>query len=96
MMLQTWGMWTALILGTDDYVEDQMTFEVISEAVPMELMGMMTTKPTANIVGDAIKMMNISMEHVVKAKVSTVHNEYDALRSHKGRQWMTSTSALTQ
>lgn len=34
VMLQAWGLWTALIIRSGGYVEDQMMFEVIFEAIP--------------------------------------------------------------
>jgi hypothetical protein len=47
IMLQTRGLWDAVIVGTMDFTEDRLALEVIAKAVPPELMGSIASKPSA-------------------------------------------------
>jgi hypothetical protein len=47
VMLQARDLWTTVSVGTIDYTEDCMALEVISKAMPVEMMGPITSKPTA-------------------------------------------------
>ena len=47
VMLQARGLWTAVSDDTDDFAEDRMALEVITKAVPLELMGMIANKESA-------------------------------------------------
>jgi hypothetical protein len=39
VMLQAWGMWTAVSDDPIDFIEDRMSLDVISKVVPVEMMG---------------------------------------------------------
>jgi hypothetical protein len=47
VMLQARGMWTTVSEGTSGYSEDHLVLEVISKAVPVEMMGAIASKASA-------------------------------------------------
>ncbi|CAO2149348.1 unnamed protein product [Urochloa humidicola] len=89
VMLQAWGLWIAVSLGTDDYVEDQMALEVIAKPVPPEMTGTIAAKSSAKAAWDAIRLMNVGVERVCNAKANTLRREFDALKFQDGetRLW---------
>ncbi|WVZ49440.1 hypothetical protein U9M48_000802, partial [Paspalum notatum var. saurae] len=84
VMLQARGLWITVSLGSDDVTEDRMALEVISKAVPTEMMGMIASKPSAKAAWEAIKVMNIGVERVRKAKAATLQREFDSLKFRDG------------
>ncbi|WVZ94772.1 hypothetical protein U9M48_040631 [Paspalum notatum var. saurae] len=62
-----------------------MALEVLTKAVPAELMGTIANKATAKIVWDSIKLMNVGVERVRKAKASTLRREFDSLKFKDGK-----------
>ena len=80
VMLQARGMWVAVSIGTDDYVEDRMALELISKAVPTEMMGTMANKASAKVAWDAIRRIHVGIERVRKAKANTLRREFDSLK----------------
>jgi hypothetical protein len=79
VMLQARGLWDAVIEGTSDYTEDRLALEVISKAVPAELMGTMASKPSAKAAWESIILRNVGVDRVRKAKASTLKREFDSL-----------------
>jgi hypothetical protein len=47
VMLQARSLWEAVTEGTTDYAEDRLALEVLSKAVPPELMGLVASKEMA-------------------------------------------------
>jgi hypothetical protein len=84
VMLQVRGLWLAVMLGTRDVTEYWMALEVLTKAIPVEMMGTIASKPTAKIAWDVIKVMNIGVERVRKVKAGTLWREFDALKFHDG------------
>ncbi|WVZ59800.1 LOW QUALITY PROTEIN: hypothetical protein U9M48_009898 [Paspalum notatum var. saurae] len=82
VMLQARGLWIAVSIGTDDLTEDRMALEVLTKAVPA--MGTIANKATAKIAWDSIKLMNVGVERVRKAKASTLRREFDSLKFKDG------------
>jgi hypothetical protein len=64
---------------TTDYAKDRMALEVISKAVPVEMMGPIASKPTAKAAWESIKLLNVGVDRVRKVKVSTLKHELDSL-----------------
>jgi hypothetical protein len=79
VMLQARGLWTAVNEGTFDYTEDCMALEVISKVVPVEMMGSISSKPSAKATCESIILCNIGVDRVCKAKASTLMREFDFL-----------------
>jgi hypothetical protein len=84
VMLQARGLWFPVTLGTEDVTEDRMALEILCKAVPAELMGTIANKPTARAAWEAIKVMNVGVERVRKAKASILRREFDSLKFHDG------------
>jgi hypothetical protein len=84
MMLQARGLWSAVSEGTSDYTEDRMALEVISKAVPVEMMGSMASKPTVKAAWEAIILRNVGIDRVRKAKVNSLKHEFDLLTFNDG------------
>jgi hypothetical protein len=84
MMLQARGLWSAVSEGTSDYTEDRMALEVISKAVPVEMMGSMASKPTAKVAWEAIILRNVGVDRVRKAKANSLKHEFDLLTFNDG------------
>ncbi|KAJ1282550.1 hypothetical protein BS78_03G060800 [Paspalum vaginatum] len=84
VMLQARGLWIAVTLGTNDVTEDRMALEVLAKAIPAEMMGTIASKPTAKVAWDAIKVMNVGVERVRKAKAGTLRRDFDALKFRDG------------
>jgi hypothetical protein len=79
VMLQARGLWSAVSEDTSDYTEDRMALEVISKAVPVEMMGSMASKPTAKAAWEAIILRNVDVDRVRKAKANSLKHEFDSL-----------------
>jgi hypothetical protein len=84
VMLQARGLWDAVIVGTTDYTEDRLTLEVIAKAVPPELMGSITSKPSAKAAWESLVLRNVGVDRVRKAKASTLKREFDSLTFEAG------------
>jgi uncharacterized membrane protein YgcG len=84
VMLQARGLWDAVNAGTTDYTEDCMALEVISKAVPPEMMGTIVCKPSVKAVWDAITLRNVGVDRVRKAKATTLKREFNSLMFHDG------------
>ncbi|WVZ80484.1 hypothetical protein U9M48_027954 [Paspalum notatum var. saurae] len=80
VMRQARGLWPPVMLGTDDVTEDRMALEVLSKAVPAEMMGTIASKPSAKAAWEAIKVMNVGVERVRKAKAGMLRWEFDSLK----------------
>jgi hypothetical protein len=79
VMLQARDLWTTVSVGTTDYAEDCMALEVISKAVSVEMMVPITSKPTAKAAWESIKLRNVGVDRVSKAKGSTLKHKLDLL-----------------
>jgi hypothetical protein len=84
VMLQARGLWTAVSEGTSNYMEDHMALEVISMAMPVELMGSIVRKPTAKAVWEAVILCNVDIDQVWKVKANALKNEFDSLTFNDG------------
>jgi hypothetical protein len=81
VMLQARGLWDAVSAGTS---EDHMALEVITKAVPPEMLGSIASKPSAKAAWEAITLRNVDIDRVHKAKASTLKHEFDALTFNDG------------
>jgi hypothetical protein len=72
VMLQARGMWLALSVGTKDYTKNFMALEVLTKAVPPELMGTIANKATVKIAWDSLHLRNVGAECVCKARANTL------------------------
>jgi hypothetical protein len=79
IMLQARGLWSAMSVGTFDYMEDHMALEVIFKAVPVEIMGSIESKPTAKVTWEVIIMRNVGFDRVRKVKAGSLKREFDLL-----------------
>ncbi|WVZ92528.1 hypothetical protein U9M48_038583 [Paspalum notatum var. saurae] len=61
-----------------------MALEVLTKAVPAERMGTIANKATAKLAWDSIKLINVGVERVHKAKASTLRCEFDSLKFKDG------------
>jgi hypothetical protein len=61
--------------GAGSFVDDRNTLEVISKAVPPELMGAVASKATARDAWDMLRVRNIGVDHVRKGNASTLKRE---------------------
>jgi hypothetical protein len=80
VMLQAQGLWTAVSDSTDDFTEDRMALEVISKAIPPEHMGTVASKAA----WDMLRLRNIRVDRIRKAKAGTLKREFDALKFREG------------
>jgi hypothetical protein len=79
VMLQARDLWTVVSVETTDYAEDRMAMEVISKAVAVNMMGPIASKSMAKAVWESIKLRNVGVDRVCKAKASTLKHELDSL-----------------
>jgi hypothetical protein len=70
--------------GTGSFVNDRNALEVISKAVPPELMGVVASKATARDAWDMLRVRNIGVDRVRKAKASTLKQDFDTLKFNDG------------
>jgi hypothetical protein len=77
VMLQARGLWDMVNEGMSDYTEDCMV--VISKAMPVELMGLNTSKSSAMAAWEANIFCNVGVDQVRKAKASTLKCEFNSL-----------------
>jgi hypothetical protein len=83
-MLLAWGLWGTVSEGTSDYTEDRMALEVISKAVPVEMMGSIASKLTTKSAWEVIILCNVGVDRVQKAKANSLKHEFDALIFNDG------------
>jgi hypothetical protein len=62
VMLQARGLWDAVIVGTMDYTEDRLALDVITKAVPLELMGSIASKPSAKAAWESLVLHNVGVD----------------------------------
>jgi hypothetical protein len=84
VMLLARGLWGAVSEGTSDYTEDRMALEVISKAVPVEMMGSIASKLTTKAAWEVIILRNVGVDRVQKAKANSLKHEFDALIFNDG------------
>jgi hypothetical protein len=84
VMLQARGLWIMVSEGTSDYTEDPMALEMISQAVPMEMMGSIVSKSITKAAWEAITLCNVGVDQVRKAKASSLKHEFDSLTFNDG------------
>lgn len=84
VMLQARGLWIAASEGTENYADDRNALEVISKAVPPELMGVVAGKATAKEAWSMLRLRNVGVDRVRKAKASSLKRDFDALRFEDG------------
>jgi hypothetical protein len=77
-------LWLTVKEGSEDYTEDRMALEVITKAVPPEMICSIASKPTVKAAWDSITLCNIGVDRVWKAKVSSHKREFDTLTFHDG------------
>jgi hypothetical protein len=70
VMLQAWGLWLIVSVGTTDYTKERMVLEVLTRAILLELMGTIANKTTAKATWDSLYLQNISAEHVRMVRAS--------------------------
>jgi hypothetical protein len=70
VMLQAWGLWLIVSVGTTDYTKERMVLEVLTRAILPELMGTIVNKTTAKATWDSLYLQNISAEHVRMVRAS--------------------------
>jgi hypothetical protein len=73
-----------VIVGTTDYTEDHLALEVITKAVPPELMGSIASKPSTMAAWESLVLHNVGVDRVCKAKTSTLKREFDSLTFEVG------------
>jgi hypothetical protein len=74
------GLWLAVSVGTIDYTEDRMVLEVLTKAVPSELMRTIVNKATAKAACDSLYLWNIGVKRVHKERASMLRREFDTLK----------------
>jgi hypothetical protein len=84
VMLQARNLWDVVSTGAGSFVDDWNALEVISKAVPPELMGVVASKATARDAWDMLWVRNIGVDRVRKAKASTLKRDFDALKFNDG------------
>jgi hypothetical protein len=65
-------MWTAVSTVMYDYTEYRMDLEVISKAVPMDVMGTIARKASAKAAWDSITLCNFGVVRVRKTKAGSL------------------------
>jgi hypothetical protein len=58
--------------GTTTYTEDRMALEVLTKAIPPELMRTIVNKATAKATWDSLYLRNIGVKRVCKARAGTL------------------------
>ena len=82
--LQARGIWDAIELGADDFLEDRMALEAILQAVPPEMMAGLAVKGTAKEAWEAIRAMRVGSDRVRKGKVQQLKKEFEMISFRDG------------
>jgi hypothetical protein len=77
-------LWIAVSEGMSNYTEDHMALEVISKAVPAEMMGSIASKSSAKAAWEEITLRNVDVYRVCKAKASSLKHEFYSLTFNDG------------
>jgi hypothetical protein len=72
VILQARDMCLTVSVENDDYTEDRMALEILTKAVPPELMGTIANKAMTKIAWDSLHLHNVNVECVRKAHASTL------------------------
>jgi hypothetical protein len=84
VMLQTRGLWIAVTKGISSYTEDRMALEVISNAMSVGMVGSIASKVSTKVVWESMTLRNVCVNHVCKAKASSIIHEFDSLTFNDG------------
>jgi uncharacterized membrane protein YgcG len=84
VMLKSRKLWDAVNFCDADEDKDEMALEAICKAVPEEMVEVMANKSSARAAWEDIKMANLGVERVRKAKAQTLRKEFDSLAFKDG------------
>uniref|UniRef100_A0ACD5TW66 Uncharacterized protein n=1 Tax=Avena sativa TaxID=4498 RepID=A0ACD5TW66_AVESA len=82
VQMEAKGLWDVISDLTGTNRDDRHALAFILKGVPAELMRVLAVKATTQDAWEAIKVMRVGTDRVCKVKASTLHSEYDNLRSY--------------
>jgi hypothetical protein len=62
--LKARGLWSAVESGDDDHQEDMMALDVLSSAVPPEMVSVVVSKDTDKLTWETIKTMRVGDDRI--------------------------------
>ena len=84
VMLKARRLWAAVTVGTDDEEDDQSAMEAILKSVPTEYVVPLGAKDSAKEAWESLESMQLSGDHVRKAKAQQLRREYEAIAFRDG------------
>jgi hypothetical protein len=82
--LQARGLWSAVDPGGGDDQEDMMALDVLSSAVPPEMVAAVASKTSAKAAWDTIKTMRVGDERVRELTVQQLLRQFEAAEFKEG------------
>jgi hypothetical protein len=75
--LKARGLWSTVETGSGDHQEDMMTLDVLSSAVPPEMVSAVASKDMAKAPWETIKMMQIGDDRVREAAAQHLLHQFE-------------------
>ncbi|KAG8070785.1 hypothetical protein GUJ93_ZPchr0006g43514 [Zizania palustris] len=82
--MQARGLWTAVDVGTENFIDDRNALEAITMGLPPELQGSIASKTSAKIAWDSLKKTHLGADRVRQARANTLRREFDSLKFKDG------------
>jgi hypothetical protein len=79
------GLWSAVESGSGDHQEDMMALDVLSSAVPPEMVSAVASKDTAKSAWETIKTMRVGDDRVRAAVAQHLLRQFETARSRRRR-----------
>ena len=77
VMLRARGLWSAIIDGTTDEVEDQMAMEAILRGVPLEMASTLASKDSAKAAWEALEASRLGSDRARMASAQRIRRQYE-------------------
>jgi hypothetical protein len=84
--LQTRNLWEAIEPGYVTLQEDRMTLDVITSAVPQEMLASLAVKATAAEAGEAVMSLRIDNEAVRNMRAQRLTTEFKSIHFKEGEK----------
>jgi hypothetical protein len=77
-------LWTAVNVGTNDFIDDCNALDAIALGVPSKLRGSIASKATTKLAWDSLKKTHVGVDGVRQAMANTLRHEFDSLKFKDG------------
>ena len=80
MQVMLEGCWEAIKIGTTIQSDDRLAPKVVHDGISLEIMTILTTKPTAKDTWDTLRTIGLGVAHVYETTLATLSKHYSDIR----------------